>query len=114
MGNVKLSIYSTKNIVEYKGRMLGLVKPEDFVKFLGSKNNLSRLYTSSNALCEEIACRNEVKNLRLALTVKDKNGVGVYGRTIFFSEPLDMISEIGDKKLSLVGINETFYEIEEG
>ena len=113
MANVLLCLYTKENIVHYEGRLLGLATSEMYAKFLKNKSLINRLYTSGTVRCGDIAKRESVEGLRLLMTVKSKNDVSTMDRTIFFSEPLDMITDEKSGKISVVGKNETHYEVME-
>lgn len=113
MGNIRLNMYSTENVSNYEGRLLGLVTPEMFYEFINNQSTLSRLYTSGTVRCDDILYKGDINGLRLAVTLKKKNNENVCGRKILFSEPLDMISEASSGKLAIIGSEDTYYDIEE-
>ena len=77
----------------YYGRLLGIVRDDDFHVLITKKESQIKLFTAETLPLSEIGCNyDDFKGKRLVMTVKEIDGEVVAGKKFFITEKLDMIS----------------------
>lgn len=88
---VKVELFTTDKDVAYKGRLLGLIKTDEFAALVNNKELQSKFYTSGTIPLSYLAGYDDLKGFRLVVAVKEINDV-VVPKQLFVSDKLHMVS----------------------
>ena len=95
---VELTAYSPEidgTDVQVKGRLLGFLRPKDFAEILSSFGSRSRAFNRQTMPLSELVGVEDIEGFRLAISIRERDGEEVFGKKLFVTEPLDMISSFG-------------------
>ena len=100
---------------EYKGRLLGLVTEDEYAGLVTKPDLRRKMFSIGSKPLSDYADANmNIEDLRLVMTVSEKDGEAVLTPTLFVTNPLDMVSSIVDNTcLNMNGRDETYYIIDE-
>jgi hypothetical protein len=111
---IKVEICSNSKEFEYVGRCLGLVTPEEYAGIVDKSDLRNKISTVGTTSLKDIGSLDEVKGLRLVMTIKSKGDVNINKKSLFVSEPLEHISQFkANDEVTLVGESGTFMFVTE-
>jgi hypothetical protein len=101
--DVSVHISQNKNF-ELSGRFLGLITTEQYAKLFEDPKLMAKLFCVATKPIGAISKMATLNEERLVVALKKINGKDVNENTLFFSEPLDVISEFRNiNEISLSG-----------
>lgn len=111
---VDVDIYGDEKNLNFKGRLLGLVTDKEYNKLIKSKTLCNKLATVETKAVKDIADRENIEDLRIAIVIKEKEGSTLFNKKLFFSEPLDMVCNVtSDSEIALSGKYGAYLLLEE-
>lgn len=99
---IELDLCIDDNDIKYKGRLLGIATDKEFAALLGNKELQSKVYTSGTVPLLNIADATNINGARLAMAVKEIDGVPVTSRRIFVSDKVDSIGFVQGSQMGIV------------
>lgn len=99
---IELDLCIDDNDIKYKGRLLGIATDKEFAALLGNKELQSKVYTSGTVPLLDIADATNINGARLAMAVKEIDGVPVTSRRIFVSDKVDSIGFVQGSQMGIV------------
>ncbi len=99
---IELDLCIDDNDIKYKGRLLGIATDKEFAALLGNKELQSKVYTSGTVPLLDIADATNINGARLAMAVKEIDGVPVTSRHIFVSDKVDSIGFVQGSQMGIV------------
>lgn len=103
---VRVEIYGQDDQIKYVGRCLGLITAKEYCGLLNNRELWSKLFTVPTTPVSLISDMVDVENMRLAIAAKKKgeDDEEIFKKTLFFTEPLDLISHVVSKEeITFVG-----------
>ena len=112
--NIQAFLKDNTNMT-YKGRLLGLLTEEEYAGLVTQPDLMRKLFSVGSKPLQDISdAKVDVEDMRLAITVMEKDDEAILTPTLFVTDPLEMISSVVDNKcINLNGKNSTFYIVEE-
>lgn len=104
-----------KTGTSYKGRLLGLLSEDEYAGLVKTPELMRKIFSVGSKPLKEIAdALVDVEDMRLAITVVEKDDEPILTPTLFITDPLEMISSIiDDGCINLNGKKDTFYIVDE-
>jgi hypothetical protein len=89
---MEVAMEKDKKVIYY-GRLLGIVKDEDFHVLIKNSDSQTKLFTAATLPLSEIGKNyDHLDGKRIVMTVKERDGESVVGKNIFITEKLGMVS----------------------
>jgi hypothetical protein len=111
---VRVELCNKGKDVEYTGRCLGLITPEEYSGIVDTPSLRNKITTVSTMELSDIGSLDVVEDMRLIMTVKSKDNVKINKKKLFVSEPLEHISQFkANDEITLVGKNGSFVFVTE-
>ena len=109
---IELQVFKAEDSTTYKGRLLGLLSPEEYAALCERAELKDKILTVATAELSEVGKIDKIDDLRLVMTVKERDGLPVSDRLLFITEPLEYINSFSANKkveVTMVGAEEMSY-----
>lgn len=111
---IELQILGKTIEVTYKGRLLGLLTPEEYAGIIEKPDLRNKIMTVSTTSLESISDLYSVENLRMAIVVKQRNDINISRKLLLITEPLEFLSSfISISDVTFVGVNGSYLIVTE-